>query len=136
QGLDILPKVAVLIKERQLERKIRFNIVGDGRYKETLIDTVNSSNVEEMFNFIPKQPANKIPEFMAACDSALLCLTDNPLFAMTIPAKLQSYMACGMPIVASVEGEASQIIKESQSGLSGPAGDVQKLCDSIIRLSS
>lgn len=136
QGLDILPKVAVLIKERQLERKIRFNIVGDGRYKETLIDTVNSSNVEEMFNFIPKQPANKIPEFMAACDSALLCLTDNPLFAMTIPAKLQSYMACGMPIVASVEGEASQIIKESQSGLSGPAGDVQKLCDNIIRLSS
>ncbi|MCQ6274670.1 glycosyltransferase family 4 protein [Bacillus sp. V3B] len=136
QGLDILPKVAVLIKEKQLNRNIRFNIVGDGRYKETLVEMVNSNNVQDMFNFIPKQPANRIPEFMAACDSAFLCLTDGPLFAMTIPAKLQSYMACGIPIIASAEGETNQIIKESNAGLSSPAGDAQKLSEIIIELSS
>ncbi|TWE04173.1 glycosyltransferase involved in cell wall biosynthesis [Peribacillus frigoritolerans] len=136
QGLDILPKVAVLIKEKQLNRKIRFNIVGDGRYKETLVEMVKSNNVDDMFNFIPKQPANKIPEFMAACNCAFLCLTNSPLFAMTIPAKLQSYMACGIPIIASAEGETSQIINESNAGLSSPAGDVQKLSEIIIELSS
>ncbi|CAH0136483.1 D-inositol-3-phosphate glycosyltransferase [Peribacillus sp. Bi96] len=136
QGLDILPKVAVLIKRKQLNRNIRFNIVGDGRYKETLVEMVKSNNVDDMFNFIPKQPANRIPEFMAACNSAFLCLTNSPLFAMTIPAKLQSYMACGIPIIASADGETSQIIKESNAGLSSPAGDVQKLSEIIIEISS
>nr|WP_309098428.1 glycosyltransferase family 4 protein [Fredinandcohnia onubensis] len=135
QGLDILPKVAVLIKENRLNKKIRFNIVGDGRYKETLVNLVHSNNVADMFNFIPKQPANRIPEFMAASDTAFLCLTDSPLFAMTIPAKLQSYMACGIPIIASAEGETNQIIRESKAGLSSPAGDVQKLTEIIIELS-
>ncbi|MGE8204705.1 glycosyltransferase family 4 protein [Heyndrickxia sp. NPDC080065] len=135
QGLEILPKVAVLIKDKKINRKIRFNIVGDGRYKSTLIEMVESNNLDAMFNFIPKQPANMIPKFMAACDSAFLCLTDDPLFAMTIPAKLQSYMACGMPIIASAEGETNQIITESAAGLCSPSGDEQKLSEIIIELS-
>lgn len=136
QGLDILPEVAILIKEKKTNRNIRFNIVGDGRFKATLVEMVKSNNLEDMFNFIPKQPANRIPELMAACDSAFLCLTDSPLFAMTIPAKLQSYMACGIPIIASAEGETSQIIKDSNAGLSSPAGDAHKLSDIIVQLSS
>src|SRR5699024_7944686 len=109
QGLDILPRVAKVIKEKQLNENIRFNIIGDGRYKDTLVEMVQLNKVADMFNFIPKQPANRIPEFMAACDSAFLCLTESPLFAMTIPAKLQSYMACGIPVIASADGETNQI---------------------------
>jgi glycosyltransferase involved in cell wall biosynthesis len=89
-----------------------------------------------MFNFIDKQPATRIPEFMAKNDAALLCLTDNPLFAMTIPAKLQSYMACGIPIIASAEGESQKIITEAKAGLVSPAGDAHKLAEAIIELSS
>jgi len=136
QGLDILPKTAVLLKEKKLHRKIRFNIVGDGRYKPTLDELVNSNNVSDMFNFIPKQPATRIPEFMAANDAAFLCLTNSPLFAMTIPAKLQSYMACGISVIASADGETDQIITESKAGVCSPAGDAQKLAEVIIELSS
>ncbi|MBP3953159.1 glycosyltransferase family 4 protein [Bacillus suaedae] len=136
QGLDILPKAAVLIKEKKINRKIRFNIVGDGRYKETIVNMVDSNNVSDMFNFIEKQPASRIPEFMAASDAAFLSLTNSPLFSMTIPAKLQSYMACGMPIIASAEGETCQIIKDSKSGFSSPAGDAEKLSEIIIELLS
>ncbi|WP_341357140.1 glycosyltransferase family 4 protein [Rossellomorea sp. y25] len=134
QGLDILPKAALLIKEKQVNRKIRFNIVGDGRYKETLVKMVDSKNVSEMFNFIEKQPAYRIPEFMAACDAAFLSLTNSPLFSMTIPAKLQSYMACGIPIIASAEGETCQIVKDSGAGFSSPAGDAEKLSEVFIEL--
>lgn len=135
QGLDILPKAAEILKEKKLSRQIRFNIVGDGRYKETLIELVNSSNVNDIFNFISKQPANRIPEFMAASDAAFLCLTDSPLFAMTIPAKLQSYMACGIPIIASAEGETVKIINDANAGVCAPAGDAEKLAKIIVELS-
>lgn len=134
QGLDILPKVAVLLKKKNLSRKVRFNIVGDGRYKETLVNLVNSNNVANMFNFIDKQPATRIPEFMAASDAAFICLTESPLFAMTIPAKLQSYMACGITIIASADGETAKIINEANAGICSPAGDADSLAENIIKL--
>ena len=136
QGLDILPKVAVLLKSKKLNRKILFNIVGDGRFKEALVKLVNVGNVTDMFNFIPKQPPTLIPKFIGANDAAVLCLTDNPLFAMTIPAKLQSYMACGIPIIASADGEADKIVKDAKAGICSPAGDVEALSEIIIELSN
>lgn len=136
QGLDILPKVATLIKERKLKRKVRFNVVGDGRYKNTLMNLVSLNNVSDMFNFIPKQPSTTIPRFMAASDVAFICLTDNPLFAMTIPAKLQAYMACGIPIIASTDGETTKIINEANCGGCAPAGDAEKLAEVIVNLSN
>lgn len=136
QGLDILPKVATMLKENKIKRKIRFNVVGDGRYKKALIEIVKTNNLDDLFNFIPKQPAHKIPEFMAACDAAFLCLIQNPLFAMTIPAKLQSYMACGMPIIASAEGETNKIINESKAGFASQAGYVEELYNNILELTS
>ena len=134
QGLDILPQTAALLKGKKLNKNIRFNIVGDGRYKETLVDLVNKKEVSDMFNFIPKQPATRIPELLAASDAAFLCLTNSPLFSMTIPAKLQSYMACGVPTIVSANGEASSIINEANAGYSSPAGDAEKLSEIIIDL--
>ncbi len=134
QGLDILPKVALLLKERKLSRKIRFNIVGDGRYKNELVELVNENDVAFMFNFIPKQPATRIPEFIAASDVAFLSLSDSPLFAMTIPAKLQSYMACGIPIIAAADGETSRIISEANAGVCCSAGNYHELADKIVEL--
>lgn len=135
QGLDVLPEAAEIIQTR-FDKKIRFNIVGDGRYKNELVNKVNSKGLNDMFNFIPNQPATRIPEFMAASDVAFLSLTDSPLFAMTIPAKLQSYMACGIPNIASATGETAKIIKESNSGLCGRPGNAEELADNIINLAS
>jgi glycosyltransferase involved in cell wall biosynthesis len=135
QGLDILPKAAEIIKTRS-DKKIRFNIVGDGRYKNEFVNIVNAKGLDDMFNFITKQPATRIPEFMAASDAAFLSLTGSPLFAMTIPAKLQSYMACGIPNIASAAGETAKIIKESNSGLCGRPGNAEELADNIIALAN
>lgn len=134
QGLDILPKVAEILKGKT-KKKIQFNIVGDGRYKNELVEIVNSKGLKDMFNFIPKQPAIRIPEFLAASDAAFLSLNDSPLFAKTIPAKLQSYMACGIPNIASATGETEKIIRESNSGLCSLPGNVEELANNIIRLS-
>ncbi|WP_201745406.1 glycosyltransferase family 4 protein [Alteribacter lacisalsi] len=132
QGLDILPKTAEILKQKK--RNIRFNVVGDGRYKNELISEVEKRNVREMFNFIPRQPATRIPEFMAASDAAFLCLTNNRLFEMTIPAKLQSYMACGAPIIASADGEVKRIINESESGFCSEAGNAESLAENLLRI--
>lgn len=129
QGLDILPKAAEILKQKKC--KVKFYIVGDGRYKEELLKEISLRSLEDMFVVIDRQPAERIPELMAACDAAFLSFMDSPLFEMTIPAKMQSYMACGMPIVASASGEAERVIEESGCGVCSPIGNVPALVEKI-----
>lgn len=127
QGLDILPKVAKKLKGEN----IKFIIVGDGRNKDNFLNEINECRVEDMFIMIDRQPAERIPEILACSDVAFVSFMNNPLFEKTIPAKLQSYMACGMPIVASASGETAQIISEADCGVVSPIGDGDGLCDNL-----
>ena len=71
---------------------------------------------------------------LAACDVAFLSFMDSPLFEKTIPAKLQSYMACGMPILASASGETKRIIEEAQCGICCELGNAEQLFESILSM--
>lgn len=125
QGLEILPKVADSLED------VEFVIVGDGRNKENFLEEIRKMQVEDKFIMIDRQPAEKIPEFLACCDAAFVSFMDNELFTKTIPAKLQSYMACGMPIIASASGETKRVVEEAECGLCSQIGDVEGLCKII-----
>ncbi len=130
QGLEILPKTANILKNKNIE----FIIVGDGRYKSKLIEIIQRYEVEEKFILISRQKPDEIPGMLAACDIAFLSFDNNDLWKMCIPAKLQSYMACGMPILASAEGETKRIIEESRCGIATPLGDEEKLSEAIVSM--
>lgn len=131
QGLEILPETAKTLKKRNV--KVRFNIVGDGRNKENLIKHIKENEVEEYFNLIGWKPAENIPSILAASDAAFLSFANNPLYAMTIPAKLQSYMACGIPILAAASGETKRIIEEAECGFVSEIGNSEALAEAIVK---
>lgn len=133
QGLDILPDVANLLKIEEVN--FCFNIIGDGRYKTKLIREVKEKRVVEYFNFIDKQPATKIPQFLAVSDAALISLAHSEVFSITIPAKTQSCMACGVPIILSANGEVQKIITNAKAGYVSDAGDVKMLAQNIKKMS-
>lgn len=127
QGLQILPETAELLKDEN----VRFVIVGDGRYLEEFKKNIRNHGVTEKFTMIPRQPAERIPEILAACDAAFLSFQDDELWSKTIPAKLQSYMACGMPVVASARGETVRVIEEAECGFCSEIGDAEGLAENI-----
>lgn len=115
QGLDILPQIA---EKLQAQRELcKFVIIGDGRYKKELEKEIASRKVEAMFVFAGRKQPQEIPRYLAHCNVAFLSFMNNSLFTMTIPAKLQSYMACGMPILAVAEGETRRVIEEADCGV-------------------
>lgn len=132
QGLQILPKTAALLKNEN----IKFIMVGDGRYLEEFNNEVQNHDVVDKFIMIPQQPAERIPELLAACDLAFLSFQNDQLWAMTIPAKLQSYMACGMPVIAAAQGETERIINEAGCGVCSTIGNAEELSQKIKKMMS
>ena len=127
QGLEVLPKTAELLKGE----KIKFIVVGDGRYKTEFIDLINRYNVQDMFTLIPRVQAEKIPAILSVCDAGFISFNITDIWEKTIPAKLQSYMACGIPIIASASGETKRIIEESGCGICTEIGNAVALADGI-----
>jgi glycosyltransferase involved in cell wall biosynthesis len=133
QGLGILPKAAQKLKQDNIT--VRFNVIGDGRYLPELKQLVNELQVEEYFNFIDRKTAEEIPAYLAAADALLITLSKSEVFAITIPAKTQSCLACGRPIIVSADGEVQQIIKAANAGLYSDAEDVDGFVNCIKEFS-
>lgn len=133
QGLGLLPKAADKLREKGVV--VRFVIIGDGRYMPTLRNDISDLKVEDYFHFIDRKPAEEIPAYLAAADALLITLSKNDVFSITIPAKTQSCLACGRPIIVSADGEVQQIIKEANAGLVSDSEDVDGFVDNVIALS-
>lgn len=133
QGIEILPLAAKKLKKEHCfsDKQVSFIVVGDGRNLKNFELQIKEAGVGEMFLLVSRQPAKRIPEILGCCDAAFLSFMDNELFAKTIPAKLQSYMACGMPIAASASGETKRVIEEADCGVCVPTGDVDALAEKI-----
>lgn len=130
QGLEILPQTAALLKKTN----VKFVMVGDGRYLKEFNEEIDKRNLKEMFIMVSRQPAEVIPMLLAACDVAFVSFANNELWNKTIPAKLQSYMACGMPIIAVAQGETLRVIQEAECGMVCNYGDCESLKKMIIEM--
>lgn len=133
QGLDVLPRLALALKSANHD-DIHFTLVGDGRQKAALIDQINSLEVEDMFTLVGRRPSTDVPKLLSEADCAFLSFKDTPLFHKTIPAKLQTYLACGKPIFAIAAGETKRIIEEANVGLCVEPGDEKAALKALITL--
>lgn len=132
QGLSILPETAEILKDKKIS--CEFVIIGDGRYRPELEIEIAQKNLQSMFRFLGRKLPQDIPQYLALCDVAFLSFADDRLFSMTIPAKLQSYMACGMPILAVAAGETKRIIEKAECGWVVPMGDAEQLAEAVVKL--
>ena len=87
-----------------------------------------------MFTMIPRVQTDKVPAILSACDAGFISFRNIDLWQKTIPSKLQSYMACGKPIIASASGETERIINESKCGICAEIGNPEALAEGIRKM--
>lgn len=116
---------AILDAAEQLkdDKRIRWLIVGDGRASDWVKSEVKQRGLEHCFLMLGRFPVDRMPSFYKCADALLVSLKDEPIFAMTIPGKLQSYLAAGIPVIAMLNGEGAEIVGRSGAGLFCAAGD-------------
>jgi glycosyltransferase involved in cell wall biosynthesis len=79
-------------------------------------------------------PVETMPGFMQKASALLVTLADRPIFAATVPNKVQAYLAAGRPIIACLNGEGARLVAEAAAGLASPAEDAKALAETILRL--
>ena len=80
-------------------------------------------------------PAETMPWFFAQADVMLVTLSDDPLFRLYAPAKISSYMAAGKPIVAVLNGEGAEVVRDAECGWTLAAGDAEGFARLAMELS-
>lgn len=106
-------------------------VLGDGRFKEKAVDLIKEKGLEAHFNFLGSFPPTEMPKFFSHADALLVSLKKDRIFSLTIPAKVQSYLACGKPIIASIDGEGARIVQEAQCGVTAAAENALALSKAI-----
>ena len=133
QDFPAVLKAAECLKDRS---DIRWVIVGDGRMAEWVRNQLVQRGLSERVILVGRYPLERMPEFFAHADALLVSLKDDPIFAMTIPGKLQAYLGSGLPVLAMLNGEGARIVTEARAGLVCAAGDWATLAEQVGRLAS
>jgi glycosyltransferase involved in cell wall biosynthesis len=115
---------------------IRWLLVGDGRMAAWVQEEIRRRGLERSVLMLGRHPVERMPSFYEHADALLLSLKDEPIFAMTIPGKLQSYLAAGIPVVAMLNGEGAAVVERARCGVTCRAGDAQGLAAAVLKLAS
>jgi len=113
---------------------LRWIIVGDGRAAPEALEEVKRRALSDKVVFLGRFPLERMPSFFNAADALLVSLKDEPIWSMTIPGKVQSYLASGRPLLGMLNGEGARVIEEAGAGLAGPAGNAQALAANVRRM--
>jgi glycosyltransferase involved in cell wall biosynthesis len=125
-----------IIKAVNITKKIteiKWIIVGDGRKKSWIEEEIIRLKLQDIVFLVGRFPVEEMPNFFVHADIMLLSLKDEDIFSMTIPAKLQSYMAFGKPIVGMLNGIGAKVIREANCGYVCDAGDYTSLANNVIK---
>lgn len=130
QAMGVIVEAASLLREHA---DIHFVVLGDGSVREWMVNEVRLRGLTNLH--LPGSfPVETMPGIMQKASVLLVTLADQPIFAATVPNKVQAYMAAGRPIVACLNGEGARLIIEAGAGLATPAEDAGALADTILRL--
>ena len=128
QSVETILKAAEKLKEYP----VKFHIVGGGTDLERLKKIKEDKKIENVI-FYGRRPLEEMPDFYEKADAMLITLAADPVLSLTLPGKVQSYMAVGRPLIAAINGETASIINEADCGYCGNAEDTEKLADNILK---
>lgn len=131
QDFDTLLAAAHLLRDFE---GLHWVIIGSGRDLERVRAKAAELGLVGRFHLLGRHPEETMPGFFAQADAVIVSLRQNPIFDLTVPYKVQCYMACGRPILASIGGEGARVIQDSNSGIAVPPSSPQKLAAAVSQM--
>jgi colanic acid biosynthesis glycosyl transferase WcaI len=131
QDFETILSAAEILRSR---KNIKWVIIGDGSRRSWVASEIDRRNLKGSVHLLGRHPMESMPMFFAMADALLVTLKRDPTFSITVPSKIQSYMACAKPIIGSLDGEGARMIEEAGAGISCPAESPQQLADAVLTM--
>jgi len=132
QSFDTLVKTAIKIKKNNL--KIIFEIIGEGSMKQWLINMVSKYELNDFIKVKNHMHQKKLNKYLLSADVLLIMLKKGDALSSTIPAKFQTYLSFGKPLIISADGILSNLVKKNNLGYVSNAENSLKLYKLILTL--
>lgn len=119
----------------QTKGRAHLVLLGDG-VSRTALQARAAIVAPDRIHFCDPVPLDEMSEAMAGADAQLVVLADQPLFAVTMPSKVQGVLATGSLCIASAPGDAARVVTDA-GGFSASPGDVVDLArvmDQVVAL--
>ena len=128
QSVETIIKAAHKTKD---VKNLRWHIVGDGSELENVKQLTQSMALDNVI-FYGRHPLEEMPDFYAMADAMIVTMKKDDVISMTLPGKIQTYLAAGKPIIGAIDGEGAQVINESGCGMCCSAEDAESLAKIAI----
>lgn len=129
QSVDTIIKAAALLKN---DVRFKFHIVGSGSELDNIKKLAAELKTDNVI-FYGQRPLEDMPGLYKIADAMLVTLEDKPYANMTIPGKVQSYMAAGKPIIGAINGSCANFIINNDIGYTCKSNDSMALCELLVK---
>jgi glycosyltransferase involved in cell wall biosynthesis len=127
QAVQVVLEAAALVCDIS---DICFVMVGEGSRRAWMMEQASVRGLTNIV-FAGSFPVDAMALLMAQAKVLLITLADSEIFRLTVPSKVQAYLAAGRPIVACLNGEGADVILESGSGIVVPAENGIALAEAV-----
>lgn len=131
QAVDVVLDAASLLRK---DDNVRIVVAGEGSRREWMSHEVSRRGLNNVV-FLGQLPVEIMPVVMSKAGGLLVTLVDSEIFRLTIPSKIQAYLAAGRPIIACLNGIGADIVNEAQAGIVVPAENAEALAGAIRLMS-
>lgn len=123
----------ILQAAKQVKKGLNFVIdfVGSGSALVDCESFVEQESLADRVKFHGRKPYVELPHYYRQADACLVTLRHENAIGLTLPGKVQDYLAVGKPIIGAIDGAGAQVIEEAQCGLCVKAGDREALARTI-----
>jgi len=129
QNLENIIKAFALLGNKY-NKKAQLNIIGDGSSYQEL---KNPSYTQNNIIFHGKKLRIDMAKYYNASDFLIVSLLNKPIFNATVPAKTQTYIAAQKPILAIINGETADLVKNNNLGYIANPEDIQEIKNTFIK---
>ena len=131
QGLEVVLDAAELL-QRSLP-DTQFVLAGGGIECERLRTEASARRLANV-RFLGQLPGDLMPSLYACADVLMLHLRADPLFAITVPHKVFTYLAAAKPILIGGEGDAASLVTGACAGIVVQPDNPEALASAVVRL--
>lgn len=129
QDVESILNLALEFKD---DHRVKFVIIGDGSKRKWLTGQIDSLDLGQVLFLLGQYPLEWMPNFYDKADAMLLTLSGDFLdLNLYVPAKLQSYLSSGKPILGMINGASNELINEIECGYAVGAGKYKEMADVI-----